>query len=228
MNYAVGSAPKVNQFLLGYADDNWLNGTQSGSFSFIDPEAASFGIGLTGTAIHEVGHHSSMSHPHDGYDPESDVHFGGSGEHYFAWLGDYSSTVMSYIRLDWDFGQFDQDNSARHHAAGFALSANRVAAEVEGTPGSGAVLEHADASLVSARAALAEHEYVASLRHAEDAYRALLAWADAHGVRVEVQQPAAWTLLPPSKLGLLIGKPHSPISGPVDLDPDETRRWMRY
>jgi hypothetical protein len=45
---------------------------------------------------------------------------------------------------------------------------------------------------------------------------------------VEVREPAAWTLLPPTKYGLLIGKPHGPISGAVDLDPAQTRRWLRY
>lgn len=228
VNYAIGSAPKVNQLVLGFADDNYLNGTQSGTFSFIDPEAVAFGIGLTGTAIHEVGHHSSMSHPHDGYDPELDFHFDGSADTYFAWLGDYSSTVMSYIRLDWDFGQFDRDNSARHHAAGFALAANRVAATIGSASGSATALAAADSSLVAAQAALASHEYVAALGHAETAYRTLLAWADTNGVPIGVRQPAAWTLLPPSKLGHLIGKPHGPISGAVDLDPGDTRRWLRY
>ena len=39
--------------------------------------------------------------------------------------------MMSYIDLNWDFSQFDRDNSARHHAAGYALIANRIAGDIQ-------------------------------------------------------------------------------------------------
>lgn len=226
--YAIAPMGRVNQFLLGYADDNWLNAIASGSFVFIDPEAVSFGLGLTGTAIHEVGHHVSLSHPHDGHDSESLVDYGATGETFFAWLGDYSSSVMSYVRLNWDFSQFDLDNSARHHAAGYAIAANRVAAAVEAAPGSAGVLTDADATMAAAQQAFAAHEYVAALDLAEQAYRMLLAWADDNGVTVEVLEPSTWTLLPPTKYGLLRGKPHSPIAGRIDLDPVQAEKWLRH
>lgn len=228
VNYAIGSLGQVNDLLLGYADDNWLNATPSISATFTDPEVVRFGLGMTSTVIHEVGHHTSMSHPHDGYDPESGVDFGPTGDHFYAWLGDYSSSVMSYIRLNWDFSQFDHDNSARHHAAGYALAANRVAAAVEAAPGSAGALAEADAALVATQEAFADHEYVAALGHAEHAYRTLLAWADGHGVPVVLLEPSAWTLLPESKLGHLIGKTHRPIAGRIDLDPVQTDKWIRH
>ena len=39
VNWAIGQKPKGPAGLLGFADDNWLNGTQSGVFSFVYPEA---------------------------------------------------------------------------------------------------------------------------------------------------------------------------------------------
>ena len=36
INYAVGD-PDARSGFLGYADDNWLDGTQSGVFSFVSP-----------------------------------------------------------------------------------------------------------------------------------------------------------------------------------------------
>ena len=80
--------------------------------------------------IHGYGHHSSMSHPHDGYDPAANVDYEPTGDFFFAWLGDESNSMMSYIDVNWDFSQFDRDNSARHHAAGYALIANRIAADI--------------------------------------------------------------------------------------------------
>ena len=94
-------------------------------FSFVSPGIVEAGYGLTTTMIHEYGHHSSMSHPHDGYDPATGVDFEPTGDFFFAWLGDESNSMMSYIDVNWDFSQFDRDNSARHHAGGYALIANR-------------------------------------------------------------------------------------------------------
>ena len=99
-------------------------------FSFISPGIVEAGYGLTTTMIHEYGHHSSMSHPHDGYDPATGVDYEPTGDYFFAWLGDESNSMMSYIDVNWDFSQFDRDNSARHHAAGYALIANRIAADI--------------------------------------------------------------------------------------------------
>ena len=222
INYAVGIKPK-GAGLLGFADDNYQNGTQSGVFSFVYPEAVSLGYGLTTTMIHEYGHHSSMSHPHDGYDTELGD-FGPEGETYFAWLGDFSNSMMSYIDLNWDYSQFDRDNSARHHTAGFALIANRIAAAIQGKPGSAVRLASADASLAAAQVAFAAHDYEASLTAAEAAYRTFLAWADGNGVDVDVLSPGTWDLLDPAKGGLGLGRRVPP--GRIDLDDrHNAKRW---
>ena len=49
---------------MGFADDNYRDGTQSLVFSFISPEIVelALGYGLTTTMIHEVGHHIGLSH----------------------------------------------------------------------------------------------------------------------------------------------------------------------
>ena len=104
-NYATGTDDPVP---LGFADDNYVDGTQSYVFAFINPSIVDAGYGLTTTLIHEVGHHVGLSHPHDGYDSETGVDYGPSGTFYFAQAGDESNSMMSYIDLNWDFSQFDQ------------------------------------------------------------------------------------------------------------------------
>ena len=88
------------------------------------------GYGLTGTQIHEVGHHLGMGHTHDGYDPEDDVDFVASGRFFFAWVGDEVNSIMSYIDVNWDFSVFDRDNMDRWQAAAHLRSANAIAADV--------------------------------------------------------------------------------------------------
>jgi hypothetical protein len=200
VNWSIGQKPKAPG-LLGFADDNWLNGTQSGVFSFVYPDAVAAGYGLTTTMIHEYGHHSSLSHPHDGLDPASGVDFGPGGETYFAWLGDESNSMMSYIDLNWDFSQFDRDNSARHHAAGYAKIANIVAEDLVGNPAAAAKLAEADAALSTAQTAFATHNYGTALQFARQGYEAVVAGAALAGVPVNVVEPSTWTIVGPVKPG---------------------------
>ncbi len=199
VNWSIGAKPKAPGGLLGFADDNWLDGTQSAVFSFVYPDAVAAGYGLTTTMIHEYGHHSSMSHPHDGLDPASGVDFGPSGDFYFAWLGDESNSIMSYIDLNWDFSQFDRDNSARHHAAGYARAANSVAAGIPGDPGG--LLSAADGELVAAQVAFGAHDTGAAVGRARQAYELVVAAAGLAGVPVTVRQPSTWTVVGPVKPG---------------------------
>jgi hypothetical protein len=198
VNWSIGEKPKAPG-LLGFADDNWLDGTQSAVFSFVYPDAVAAGYGLTTTMIHEYGHHSSLSHPHDGLDPATGVDFGPSGDFYFAWLGDESNSMMSYIDLNWDFGQFDRDNSARHHAAGYAKAANAVAAWIPGDPGG--LLTAADGELVAAQVAFGTHDYGAAVTHARQAYQLVAAAAGLAGVPVTLREPSTWTIVGPVKPG---------------------------
>jgi len=186
---------------LGYADDNWLDGTQSGVFSFVSPGIIDAGYGLTTTLIHEYGHHSSLSHPHDGYDAQSGVDFEPTGDYFFGWLGDESNSMMSYIDLNWDFSQFDRDNSARFHGAGYAELANRIAKDIlrdRDAKKAAGNLSDADRELEAAQGAVAAHDYSGMLRHAERAYFEVREGAARAGVPIRVRQPSTWSVLPPA------------------------------
>jgi len=172
---------------LGYADDNYRNGTQSGVFSFLDPDIINvFGYGLTTTDIHEVGHHLGMSHPHDGYDSETGVDFGPGGDYYFAWSGDQNNSIMSYIDLNWDFSTFDRDNAARFYAATYVTTANTVAQMVldSGSGAGNAELAAADAAIGMAQAKLTAHDYQGAFSSAKAAYNHTLTAASLTGVTV--------------------------------------------
>ncbi len=171
-NYAIDEG--VGSPALGFADDNYRDGTQSYVFAFVSPEIVQAGYGLTTTLIHEVGHHVGMSHPHDGYDSTSGVDYGPGDEFFFAWAGDESNSMMSYIDLNWDFSQFDQDNSDRFLIAAYNEAANRLAAKVLADPDAAKAADElaaADRLLGQAKAALTRHEYRTAHVHAQNAYR---------------------------------------------------------
>jgi hypothetical protein len=205
---------------LGYAGDNQLDGTQSGVFSFISPGIVEAGYGLTTTMIHEYGHHSSMSHPHDGYDPTSGVDYEPTGPFFYAWLGDESNTMMSYIDVNWDFSQFDRDNSARHHAGGYAVVANRIAADIlrdRDRDRARRELLAADDALEDAQDAIEDYDYDEMLEDAARAYGHVRRGADKAGVRVRVRQPSTWTVLPQSRGSRM-------VPGTIDLEPAANRK----
>jgi hypothetical protein len=118
--------------LLGYADDNWVDGTQSYVFAFDSPDIRDIGYGFTTTVEHEFGHHIGMSHPHDGYDSELGLDYGPGGDTYFAWSGDQSATIMSYIDVNFSFGQFDRDNMYRWETAGYLKAADELLGAIDG------------------------------------------------------------------------------------------------
>jgi hypothetical protein len=113
-------------------------------------------------------------------------------------LGDESNSMMSYIDVNWDFSQFDRDNSARQHAAGYMMIANRIAADVvrdRDRRRAERDLERADRALRDAQEEIAEHDYDETLDRAEDAYWHVRAAADRAGVKVRVREPSTWTVV---------------------------------
>jgi hypothetical protein len=185
--------------LLGYSDDNWLDGTQSSVFAFVNPLVVELGYGLSTTDIHEVGHHAGMSHPHDGYDFERGLDFGPGGPFYFAWSGDESNTIMSYIDLNWDFSQFDRDNHWRTTAAAYLINANAIAEDILASPGADQGMEQlgkADVEAGLAKASFDDHDYGAAFDHARRAFNFVKAAASDAGVRVPVGT-RGWFVLPP-------------------------------
>ena len=137
--------------------------------------------------IHEDGHHLAMSHPHDGYDSETGVDYEPSGPYYFAWSGDESNSIMSYIDLNWDFSQFDRDNMNRYMAAAFARFSNQVAADVLADPDAGRAADElaaADSLLGASKLAFRHHRYLAAAFTARAAYDLVRKGARQAGVPV--------------------------------------------
>ena len=165
-NFNYATTDELSAGFLGFAADNYRTGTQSFVFNFLSPLIVELGYGLTTTMIHEDGHHLAMSHPHDGYDSETGVDYEPSGPYYFAWSGDESNSIMSYIDLNWDFSQFDRDNMNRYMAAAFARFGNQVAADVLADPDAGRAADElaaADRLLGASKLAFRHHRYLAAL-----------------------------------------------------------------
>lgn len=169
--------------LLGFADDNWVDGTQSYVFTFGSPLFQSR-YGFTATTVHEVGHHIGLSHPHDGYDSELGLDYG-PGQLYFAWVGDESDTVMHYITVSNGFGRHNRDNMRRWEAAGYLNWANALAGDLLASPkpskAKGA-LRAADELAAHARHALKSWDYLEAATSARRAYALLAETAKELGI----------------------------------------------
>ena len=178
--------------LLGFADDNWTDGTQSFVFGFSNAEIIRNGSGLTQTLVHEVGHHLGMSHPHDGYDFEDNVSYGGRDAFDFVWVGDQSHSVMGYMFLTNGFGQFDRDNMNRYLTAAYINQANVILAKIAASPRADQVqpqLAQADHDATAALHVYAGMDYLNAARLAKTAYERVRSAAAAIHVQVE---PQAW------------------------------------
>ena len=199
MVFAYSTENDIGGGLLGYTDDNWFDGTQSSVFSFVSKDIVeSFGYGQTTTDIHELGHLFGMSHPHDGWDSETGQDFGPEGDFYFAWMGDESNSIMSYLDLNDEFSQFDYDNHWRTTAGAYLVNANAIAADVVSSPGAAAgmaSLRVADVQTGLTEAAFAAHRYAAAFEHARRAFDAARAAAAAAGVPV-VSSTNGWYVVP--------------------------------
>ncbi len=173
--------------VIGLADENWTDGTQSFMYAFGDPELRSVGLGFTQTTLHEFGHHVGLSHPHDGYDSEWSEYYGilfdysAGGDYYFVWTGDESDTAMSYLRVSNGFGQFDRDNLYRWETAGYLNWSNALADAVLAHPESRrvqALVEAADRLAAHGRAQFRRWNYLESAAAMRHAYEFLLKASD--------------------------------------------------
>ena len=184
-NYAT---PEGTGYTFGYADDNYLDGTQSFTHTFVDTEYEAY-FGMTDIIIHEFGHHFGGSHPHDGYDYEDDIDYGGWVDSLeFVWAGTQNNSIMSYLSTNNEFSQFDRDNVARWTTSSYlnALNevADRIVAEVDRDAARRA-LHRADGLAAQATAAFRDHRYLASTYLAKQAYELGVAVARAEGLRIK-------------------------------------------
>ncbi|MFY1632758.1 hypothetical protein ACN27F_05610 [Solwaraspora sp. WMMB335] len=208
---------------LGFAEDNYADGTQSYVFAFVSPEIVDAGYGLTTTLIHEVGHHLGMSHPHDGYDSETGIDYGPEDDYFFAWVGDEVNSMMSYIDLNWDFSQFDRDNSDRFGTAAYNEAANQLAEAVLDSDRARRAygeLRAADHLLGQAQHALAGHDYRRALWFAEQAYGKVVDAAEKVGVAPDAAAEAMAARASQARMSSDLTGPHEFID---TLQPDGPR-----
>ncbi len=171
--------------LLGFADDNWVDGTQSFVFAFGAELYRAVGYGFTATTIHEVGHHVGLSHPHDGFDSEAGLDYGPDGELFFAWAGDESETVMHYLSTSNQFGEHNKDNMYRWETAGYLNWSNALVADILASGDAeevGLAIRAADLLASLAKSEFKQWDYLASVRAARGAYVTLAEAAEQIGV----------------------------------------------
>lgn len=191
--YNTTAANLGSQFgLLGYADDDWVSGTPSYVFEFDTSEYREFGYGFSTTTTHEFGHHVGMSHPHDGYDSESDVDYGPTGDFYYAWSGDESFTIMQYLALANQFGWFDRDNMSRFLVGRYITRSAEIGAQVRGATSDGAALEllnSAEGDLAATRDAYNAMNYELAVTHAKAGFERIYRAANLAGLNVPIVEP---------------------------------------
>jgi hypothetical protein len=171
--------------LLGFADDNWRDGTQSYVFEFGSEGPRSFGFGFSRLTDHEVGHHIGLSHPHDGYDSELGLDYGPGGEFYYVWAGDASHTVMSYLWLTGEFGKFNQDNMYRWEFAGYLNWANDLLDDILADSDTSEVqdnLDQAESYAAAANEAFKQWDYLTAAVNARLAYEQVVMAAEELGI----------------------------------------------
>jgi hypothetical protein len=95
---------------------------------------------------------------------------------------------MSYVDLNWDFSQFDRDNTDRFQAAAYINNANALARKIQNDPDAdqaAAELAAADVAYGEAKAALGRHNYAGTFEKAREAYEHALQGARDAGVPVK-------------------------------------------
>ena len=175
--------------LLGFADDNWSDGTQTYVFQFDAGDYRDLGYGFTTTTVHEGGHHFGMSHSHDGYDSELGLDYGPADEFYYAWSGDESNTVMHYLALSNGFGQFDRDNMYRWEMAGYLNWSNALLAEIQAHPNANQVRDRVRIAQNFAETALKSFNQWKFLQAAANARKAYEQLAKA-ALRLGIETPS--------------------------------------
>jgi hypothetical protein len=171
--------------LLGFADDDWMSGLQTFVFEFATPGYRDLGYGLSAVSIHEAGHHFGLSHPHDGYDSELGIDYGPTGDFFFAWSGDESHTIMSYLFITREFGQFDQDNMYRYEFAGYLNWANSLLDDILAHPDVANVQDNIDQAQMYAQQAVTSFQnwdYLNAAMNARLAYEQIALAADELGI----------------------------------------------
>jgi hypothetical protein len=157
-----------------------------------------FGGGATNTLVHEVGHHLGLSHVHDflHLDPLRDTFLerGAVADFHFAWTGNQSSTVMSYMPHKTGFSQFQQDSMARWAAMAYFNQGNQLLVSVLESPHARQVdhlVVQADALALESLLAMGDTEYLEGALLMQEAYELLLQAAERLHIPIEPQSREA-------------------------------------
>jgi hypothetical protein len=183
--FAYNLSSERNFGLLGVAEDDYTTGTQSVIQTFT---ALDFGYGFTDTTIHEVGHHVGLSHPHDGFDYERRTDYGPDGAYAFAWLGDESHSVMSYLGITRQFGQFNRDSMNRYLVAAYL---NQAVTLLERTEAAGKIdslgkaITDADKKASDVLTAYQAMNYGQAVKTAKEVYTAIFNAARDAGIDIK-------------------------------------------
>ena len=136
LQHHTGQSRRTQYGLLGFADDNWVDGTQSFVFAFDADDYRDLGYGFTATIDSRGGapHRScrirttaSTRRPASTTTP--------AGRTFFAWAGDESDTVMHYLGLSNQFGEHNQDNMYRWEIGGLSELVERARGRHPRQPG---------------------------------------------------------------------------------------------
>ena len=144
------------------------------SFNFTTAlEREEIGYGLSATTLHEVGHCLGLDHPHDFLTGDERVVANPQGAYFYKWAGAQSNSMMSYIDLNWDFGQFDYDTTARVMTVTYWNHSNQVAGRILESGRArmvSSLLKKADSRMVLALRAYRQMEYRTAAGRASQAY----------------------------------------------------------
>ncbi len=120
--------------LLGFADDNWVDGTQSYVFEFDAAEYREIGYGFTDHASMRAAITSGCRTRMTATTRSSALDFDSVGDFQFVWSGDESCTIMSYNDLCAGFSEFDKANMYRWEFAGYLNWANGLLDDIKADP----------------------------------------------------------------------------------------------
>ncbi|MGH2808544.1 MAG: hypothetical protein ACRDKT_14850, partial [Actinomycetota bacterium] len=196
-------------------------------------------IGPSHILVHEVGHHVGVAHPHDGFDLEDGVTFQPYGDFFFAWTGDESATVMSYIHSENDFSRFDIDSMGRWMTVGYMNQANQILAKVfksRFARREDAAVVAADQAALRAVIAYFQTDYTAAATHAQHAYDLLLGAAARLQIPIEpqaaqadvlAQSPNGFFVDPVDPFGANVARmrPTTPVTLRLPALPAEATGW---
>ena len=172
------------------------------------------GVGMTDVAEHEVGHHVGLSHEHDGWDGETNTHFG-SYAATWMWALDGCQCTMGYLNSA-DFGKFEIDSVDR------ALAARTYTTAYELLPAlDGGTRNKVKAKLADTLDALRAEDYRAAVKRGKSAYYAAFKAVPRRKVRAAADTGGTtddeWTIHPGA-----IDPTHD---SPALEDPDPQGRW---